>query len=308
MLVLLGATATGKSDLAMRLAGRLGGEIVNADALQAYRHLDIGTGKPRAAERARVPHHLLDVLDPSERYSAGEFARRGRRVVDEVHARGQVPIVVGGSGLYLRALLEGLSPLPRPDAAVRAELRERLTREGLAVLRTELERRDPVTAARLPAGDTQRVLRALEVAIATGVGLSRWIAERPSDAPSFQPLRVGLTLPRSVLYDRIEVRVRAMLAAGWMREVQSLLAAGFDPRSPAFQAIGYRQLVECLRRGGSERSVEAEIVTATRRLAKRQETWFRRERDVHWLDATDAERLQQAAWDAWTGSERGRSA
>jgi tRNA dimethylallyltransferase len=286
-IVIVGATATGKSALGLALAEAIGGEIVNADALQVYRGFDLGTAKPSAAERARVPHHLVDILEPHQRYSAGEFARRAGAAIADVAARGRVPIVVGGSGLYLRALLEGISPLPPADPRARAALRRELAERGLAPLRAELAARDPATAARLAPGDSQRTLRALEVARTTGTPLSAWIARRPFGAARLEARRFGLTLPRAVLYDRIADRVRAMAGRGWVEEVEALLKRGLDPSLPAFQAIGYRQLVRhVLGEWPLARALD-ETVGATRRYAKRQETWFRSERDVTWLDARD---------------------
>ncbi len=290
ILAIVGATATGKSELAMELAAELGGEIVSADSLQVYRGLDLGTAKPSAADRARVPHHLVDILEPDELYSAGEFARRARAAIEEIAGRGRIPIVVGGSGLYLRALLRGLSPLPPGDPEVRAALRSRLETEGLPALREELVRIDPKTAARLTAGDTQRVLRALEVECVTGRPLSAWLDEQPFGIQAIAAVQIGLTLPRSILYDRIAGRVVWMMEAGWLGEVAGLLQRGLSPRLPAFQAIGYRQLVRHLEGDGSLEQAIAEIVRETRRFAKRQETWFRKEPDVTWFSAQELKR------------------
>lgn len=290
VLAIVGATATGKSALGMALAEALDGEIVSADALQVYRGFDIGTAKPSRADRERVPHHLIDVLDPHETWSAGEFARRAREAIAGIQERRRVAIVVGGSGLYLRALFEGISPVPPGDPEVRRELRARLAAEGLQGLREELARLDPQTAARLSAGDTQRVLRALEVARVSGRPLSAWIGEQPFGSQRIAAVRLGLTLPRSILYDQIADRVARMMEAGWKEEVAGLLQRGLSPRLPAFQAIGYRQLV-CYLEG--ERSLEeavAGIVRETRRFAKRQETWFRKEPEVIWFPAQDLER------------------
>jgi tRNA dimethylallyltransferase len=294
-LVIVGATATGKSALALALAERLpgGGEIVNADALQVYRGFDVGTAKPSAAERQRVPHHLIDVLEPAERYSAGEFARRAREAIHGIGGRARWPIVAGGSGLYLRALLAGISPIPVAGERAREvglELRRRAAAEGLGPLAAELARLDPETAARLRPGDSQRVLRALQVALVSGRPLSRWIAEQPFGTQSIAAIRVGLTLPRAILYDRIAGRVTRMLQGGWAEEVRELLESGLAPDLPAFQAIGYRQLVHYVRGDWSlERAID-DTVRATRRFAKRQETWFRREPDVTWFSAEDLDR------------------
>jgi len=283
VLAIVGATATGKSALGMALASSLGGEIVNADALQVYRGFDVGTAKPSASDRQEVPHHLIDILDADERYSAGEFARRAEAAIQGIAARGRVPIVVGGSGLYLRALFSGLSPIPPGDPEVRAKLRQRAAAEGLAALAAELAALDPETAARLAPADGQRILRALEVAAVTGVPLSAWIARQPFGIQGIAAIQVGLTVPRGILYDRIASRVRAMVERGWVEEVAGLLGRGLAPSLPAFQAIGYRQLTRHL---AAEQSLDAaieETIQATRRFAKRQETWFRKEPGVTWF-------------------------
>lgn len=285
VLAIVGPTAVGKSALALEIAERMGGEIVNADALQVYRGFDLGTAKPDAAERARVRHHLIDILDPEERYSAGRFAVLAEAAISEIAARGSLPVLVGGSGLYLRALLEGIAPIPPVDPAVRARLEERLASEGLAALHGELESRDPVTAARLGAGDRQRVLRALEISLSTGEPLSSWIARRPFGERRRPAERIGLTLSRRALYDRIAVRVGRMKDAGLEEEVRRLLESGVRPESPAFQAIGYRQFAQVARGLWSREQAVDETIRATRRFAKRQQTWFRAERDIVWFDA-----------------------
>lgn len=310
LLAVVGPTAAGKSELALAVAEALRGEIVNADALQVYRGFDIGTAKPSRAERARVPHHLIDILDPHEVYSAGRFAVLASAAIAEIRGRGAVPIVVGGSGLYLRALFEGLSPVPPGDPEVRESLRQRLQAEGLAVLKGELERLDPVTAARLLGEDTQRVLRALEVALVSGRPLSAWIAEQPFGSQRLAGIRIGLTLPRGILYDQIASRVDRMLAAGWIEEVIGLLRGGLPSDLPAFQAIGYRELVDYVEVRGSLADAVGRIVQSTRRFAKRQETWFRREKDIHWITARDlndrAEQVLEYVKHRCTGRAYGR--
>lgn len=296
--MILGPTATGKSGLGMRLSADLEGEIVNADALQVYMGLDIGTAKPTTEVRKLVPHHLIDIRKPEEGFSAGEFARVARAVISELRSRGKSAIMVGGSGLYLRALLEGISEIPDVPARVRTKLRKRLEVEGLAALRRELRRVDPVTEGRLASGDTQRVSRALEVAEATGTPLSAWLARKPPKRPEIVAKKVGLTLPRALLYDRIRSRVESMLEAGWVQEVESLLDRGYSGEEPAFQAIGYRQLVRHLRGGVSLGEAMEHTIRSTRRYAKRQLTWFRSDPEVVWFDASDPDRLEQKvlAW------------
>lgn len=307
LLAIVGATATGKSALGMILAAELGGEIVNADALQVYRGFDIGTAKPSAAERQRIPHHLIDILDPEERYSAGEFARRAEEAIAGIAARGRLPIVVGGSGLYLKALLEGISPVPAGDPAVRAELLARLAAEGLPALYRELQERDAETAARLPAGDTQRILRALEVEQASGRPLSAWISRHPFGKKRISAIAIGLTVPRAILYDQIASRVHRMVEQGWMNEVADLLDGGVSPEVPAFQAIGYRQIVLHLRGEWSRERALEETIRSTRRFAKRQETWFRREPDIQWYSAQPLERQISEILDYAKSSGLGRA-
>jgi tRNA dimethylallyltransferase len=292
VLAIVGATAVGKSALALTVAERVGAEIVSADALQVYRGLDIGTAKPSRHERERVPHHLVDILEPQERFSAGRFARLARSAIEAILGRGRPAIVVGGSGLYLRALLDGMSPLPDVDPAIRDRLAGRLREDGLEPLRRELERLDPATAARLSPGDTQRTLRALEVVLSSGRPLSSWLADAPSGGGALPGVRrVGLTLPRTVLYDAIRSRIASMTDRGWLEEVRGLLARGVDPGAPAFQAIGYSQWLGHLAGEYDFEEATRRIVVATCRYAKRQETWFRREPDVEWHDARNGPSL-----------------
>ena len=285
VVAILGPTAVGKSQLALRLGLDRGGEIVNADALQVYRGFDVGTAKPTPQDRRRLRHHLIDILEPHERYSAGEFSRQARRVIGEIEHRQKLPIVVGGSGFYLRALLDGISPVPPANPETRRLLRQRLAGEGLAALRAELQVLDPDTAKRLDPRDPQRTLRALEVVMTTGRPLSTWIAEHPVGEERIPAVRIGLTLPRAILYDRIADRVRSMMRNGWVEEVEELLSRGLVPSLPAFQAIGYRQLASYAMGGGSLETVMQDVIRATRRFAKRQETWYRRETGVTWFGA-----------------------
>lgn len=290
VLVILGPTAVGKSALGLQLAKQIDGEIINADALQVYRGFDVGTAKPMAEERERVRHHLVDILDPHERFSAGDFARRAGLAIEDVGRRAKVPIVVGGSGLYLRALLEGIAEIPPLDPRLTDYLRRQLADDGLAKLRFRLDLLDPETAARLASGDTQRTLRALAVALGTGRPLSAWIADRPFGQQPLPALRIGLTLPRAILYDRIADRVRSMVQKGWVEEVVELLDQGLSPSLPAFQAIGYRQLAEVARGRTTLEEAIAETIRATTRFAKRQATWYRNEKKINWFSADEIER------------------
>lgn len=304
VVVIVGPTAAGKSSLALRLAQQLDGEIINADALQVYRGPEIGTDKPTAEMRRQVRHHLVDILEPTESYSAGDFARHARAAIEQIEARGKTALVVGGSGFYVRALLEGLSPVPRRDAEVRARLDARLERQGLPALYAQLGRVDPATAARLAAGDTQRILRALEVFEVSGIPLSEWLERRP-EAPPIRAKKLGLTLPRSILYDRIADRVHHMIERGWLAEIERMLERGIDPQAPAFQAIGYRQLIRHLQGEYSRREAIDETVRATRRYAKRQFTWFRREPDIEWFSGLDIDQALTALSRDITSKELG---
>jgi tRNA dimethylallyltransferase len=301
LVVILGPTAVGKSEVAMALAEHLPIEIVNGDALQVYRGLDIGTAKPSREDRERVPHHLIDILDPAETFSAGEFRRRALPVIEDIRKRGRTPVVVGGSGFYLRTLTGGISPIPPVPAAIRSEVRDFWRREGLAAVRARLERADPETAARVPPEDTQRTLRALEVVLGTGKGLVHWWASEPPAGAVEIAARIGLTLPRTLLYDRITRRVVKMAEAGWVEEVKELLAGGCATTSPAFQAIGYRQVVLHITGEWSLESALADTARETRRFAKRQLTWFRKEPDIRWIDAGSSDETLSRVLDSLSG-------
>ncbi len=284
-ILIVGPTAVGKSELAMALADHFPIEIVNGDALQVYRGLDIGTAKPTPEDRERVRHHLIDVLEPSQPFSAGEFRKRALPILAEIRSRGHWPVVVGGSGFYLRTLVSGISPIPEVASAVRREVREEHAREGLPAVRRRLEALDPETASRIDPGDTQRTLRALEVILATGRGLSDWWRASSPEPSARVVASLGLTLPRRLLYDRISLRVAAMFEAGWVDEVRGLLAEGCLPTFPAFQAIGYRQVVRHLRGEWTREQALEDVSRETRRFAKRQLTWLRQESDVDWFEA-----------------------
>jgi tRNA dimethylallyltransferase len=295
MVAIVGPTAVGKSRFSLALAARLKAEIVNADALQAYRGLEIGTAKPSAAEQAAVPHHLVDIVDPRQVYSAGDFARRARTIIARLRASGRAVLVVGGSGLYHRALFTGLAALPAVPQAVRRELKARLRGEGPEVLHRELASIDPAMAHRIGPRDGHRIVRALELEQAAGVSQRvAWQLGEEARDDAEPPLRAdavfGLTLPRELLYDQIEVRLAAMFAAGWEAEVESLLAAGISDRAPAFQAIGYRTIVRILAGTETRDGALETIARETRNYAKRQLTWFRRTPGVRWLDAERATR------------------
>lgn len=274
LIALVGPTASGKSGLAMALAERWPLEIISVDSALVYRGMDIGTAKPAAAERARVPHHLIDILDPAQAYSAAQFVADVTRLVPQICARGRVPLLVGGTMLYVRALQQGLDPLPPADATVRAELDARARALGWPALHAELARVDPITAARLAPNDAQRVQRALEVWHLCGRPLSSLHGQQPGAWPDLR--LVGLVpASRTWLHDRIARRLDEMVAAGFLDEVAALRARGdLNPNLPSMRCVGYRQAWEALD-SGEIRTWQMRAVAATRQLAKRQLTWLR---------------------------------
>ena len=284
MLAVVGPTAVGKSALALRLAPLLDGEIVGADSRQVYRHMDIGTAKPSPDDRARVVHHMLDVVDPDEEYSLALYLRQARAVIGEIQARGRVPIVVGGTGQYVRALLDGWSvPEVPPNAALRQELEARVEREGAEALHRELAGLDPEAAARLDPRNPRRIIRRLEVLRSPeSADASAQGEQQPLDA-----VVVGLTLERDALYRRVDARVDEMLCAGWVGEVEGLLARGYGVDLPSMSSIGYREIADHLSGGPTLDETADEIKRRTRRFARQQHAWFRLDDErIRWSDAS----------------------
>jgi tRNA dimethylallyltransferase len=276
--LLMGPTASGKSALALALAARFDGEIVTVDSAQVYRGMDIGTAKPSVADRARVPHHLLDILDPTQVYSAARFVRDALAAIAAIRSRGRMPVVAGGTMLYFKALTEGLSALPQADTVVRAELDARAARHGWPALHAELARVDPQTAGRLAPTDAQRIQRALEVHAMTGQPLSALQGRRKSaDSALGRTIAVAL-MPssRARLHDAIAHRFDAMLAAGLVEELRGLRDRyALRPELPAMRCVGYRQAWEYLDGAIDAAQLRAKGIAATRQLAKRQLTWLR---------------------------------
>lgn len=286
--LLLGPTACGKSALAMRLAQEMPLEIVSVDSAQVYRGMDIGTAKPSAAERARVPHHLIDIREPSQPYSAADFVRDATATIGAIKARGRLPLVVGGTMLYARALREGLAALPSADAKVRARIEARARAQGWPALHAELARVDPVTAARLPPHDRQRIQRALEVIELTGVPMSQLLADARRPPLALATIAL-LPADRAELHRRIEARFDAMLAAGFLDEVRALRARGdLSADLPSMRSVGYRQAWRHLDGAGTFAQFRAAAIAATRQLAKRQLTWLRSMDDAIVVDPFDA--------------------
>ena len=294
LVVILGPTASGKSELGIRLAEKLGGEILVCDSTQVYRHFDIGTAKVPPAERRGIPHHLIDLVEPGEVFTAGDYRRRAIEVLDDLRRRRKLPILTAGTGLYLRALLEGLADAPTRSNELRERLRARAARHGAEYLHRLLARLDRETASRIAPRDTQKIIRAIEIRVLAGKGVADVHREGRVGLEGYDIRKIGLLPPRPALYSRIDARVRSMIEAGWMEEVQRLIASGVPADAKPFQFIGYAELRACLEGSLKQEVAIEEIQQATRRFAKRQITWFRREEGVDWLpgfgDQSDIQR------------------
>jgi tRNA dimethylallyltransferase len=282
LVALLGPTASGKTALSLGLAEQFGGEIVNCDSVAMYREFEIGTAKPTAAERTRAPHHLLDIIDPLGYITAGEYARRARAVLRDIVDRGRLPIVVGGTGLYLRALLEGLFPGPERSEELRERLRQRAEQRGTGYLHRLLQRLDSAAAAQVHANDTPKLIRAIEVCIALRQKMTDMWKRGRDPLTGFRILRLGLNPDRDQLYQRINARAQRMFECGLVEETQRLLEKYGEAARPLF-SLGYKQAVQLLRHEIDRNGAVAAAQQAHRNYAKRQMTWFRREPELRWL-------------------------
>jgi tRNA dimethylallyltransferase len=281
--VILGPTASGKSALAISLAERLNAEILVCDSTQVYRQFNIGTAKVPIAGQRNIPHHLVDLIEPREVFTAGDYRRRAEEVLAAIRIRRKLPIVAAGTGLYLRALLEGLSDAPARSEALREKLRRRVTQRGSEHLHRVLTRLDRESAARIAPPDAQKIIRAIEMRVLAGKPVAE--IHRAGRAPleGYRVTKIGLLPPREALYARIDARVESMLASGWLDEVRQLVARGVPADAKPFQFIGYSELRAHLEGALSLADAVAQIQQTTRRFAKRQLTWFRKEPDVTWL-------------------------
>jgi tRNA dimethylallyltransferase len=289
LVAIAGPTGSGKTALAISLAQEFKGEIVSCDSVAVYREFEIGTAKPTLEERARIPHHMIDIASPDEEITAGEYARRARAVLNEIKTRGKLPIVAGGTGLYLRALIEGLFSGPERSEEMRDRLRERADVRGSGYLHRMLSRLDPVAAARIHANDTPKLIRALEVCFAARAPITALHETGRDPLQGFRILTIGLEPERALLYERISARCEQMFAAGLIEETRILLTRHpslLTRPNSALNALGYRQAVQHLRGELSLQDAIAATAQAHRNYAKRQLTWFRRQhRDVHWISA-----------------------
>ncbi len=294
LLTLVGPTAVGKTVVSLQLAERVGVEIISADSRQIYKELNIGTAKPAPGELARVPHHFIDELELHERFSAGEFAMRANARIGRILQRGRIPIIVGGSTLYLHALIHGLSSVPASDPYARQTLETRLENEGSAALYAELNQIDPVLADKLDPTKTQRVIRALEVFASTGRTLSSFQEQRTP--PPYQYDVKVLTMDRARLYERINRRVDHMIEAGLLDEVRNLRSKQYDASVPALRTIGYQEAFAFLDGNIDAGEMVGRIKRNTRRYAKRQLTWFRRYTAEHWIDLDRRDAMSLGRW------------
>jgi tRNA dimethylallyltransferase len=293
VLVLVGPTASGKTQVSLELARRMGAEIISADSRQIYRYMDIGTAKPTPEERLLIPHHFIDELTPDVEFNAGQYGKRGREVIEDIARRGHLPIVVGGSGLYIRALIDGIFEGPSADPELRKELYRRMKTEGPEKLLEELRTVDPESAARMLPANTRRIVRALEVERRTGTTISQ-LQKIPVEV-NLTPVLAGLEWERAVLYGRIDRRVDSMVEQGLLEEVQHLHDLGYSSELNSLQTVGYREALQFLRNEVTMDEMVRRIKQNSRRYAKRQLTWFRHDRRIRWFTLNREEDLPGVA-------------
>lgn len=284
LVVILGPTASGKSALALHLAQHLHGEVICCDSTQIYRHFDIGTGKVSLQEQQGIRHHLADLAEPDDVFTAGDYRRHALQTLEEICQRGKLPILTVGTGLYLRALLEGLDDLPGRSEALRERLRHRAASRGPEHLHRILAKCDPAGAAQITPRDAQKLIRAIEVCLLTGKPASQLRGRSRAGLKGFMVIKIGLMPQREKLYAQIDRRVEVMLASGWIEEVRNLIRLQVASTAKPFTFLGYAQLREHVLEGAPLPPLVSEVQQATRRYAKRQIAWFRREPDVHWLE------------------------
>lgn len=296
LVAVVGPTASGKSALGVSLAELFGGEVLACDSTQLYRGFDIGTAKPTLAERRGIPHHLTDALNPDEAATAGSYRERALAVLADLRSRQKLPVLTVGTGLYLRALLEGLADVPQRSEELRERLRESAVAHDAGHLHRVLRRLDPLTAGKIAAADEQKLIRAIEVCLLAGRPVSAVHREGRTPLEGWRAIKMGLMPPREALYERIRARTETMLANGWVEEVHSLLQSGLSEEAKPFDFIGYRELRAVLRSEMKFEEARSAIQQATRRYAKRQITWFRKEHGVLWLEGFgDDMKIQQEA-------------
>lgn len=294
IIAIVGPTASGKTALSVRLAQELGAEIVSFDSMQVYRYMDIGTAKPTEEEMAGILHHMLDVAEPTEDFSVSRYVNQADPIVQDILARGKPVILVGGTGLYVDSLVAGREFAPFPETGLREELMDKAEKEGILPLYEALSLIDPEAAAAIHPSNHKRVIRAMEVYLETGKTISQHNRETREKPPKYRPLWIGLDyVNREALYSRINRRVDKMFSDGLVQEVQALLARGIPAEATAMQAIGYKELVSHLRGEATETEAKDAIALASRRYAKRQRTWFRRNEAIHWLELPNEPKIEE---------------
>lgn len=287
VIAIVGSTASGKTDLSLRIAEKIKGEIISADSRQIYRGLDIGTAKPSKEVRAKIPHHFIDILDPDEDYSAGEYGQEARKKINELLSNGRVPIIVGGSGLYIKALVDGLFEGPAKNKEIREQLEDEAKRYGKEMLYEKLKKIDPISASRMDFTKLRRIIRALEVYYITGKPISELHSSQQT-RPEFDVVQYGIEWDRNILYERINKRVDAMFEKGLVDEVKTLKENGYSPALNSLNTVGYKEVFDMLEGKLNEKDARELIKRNTRRYAKRQLTWFRADKRIHWIKISDA--------------------
>jgi tRNA dimethylallyltransferase len=284
ILVVCGPTGIGKTAAVIQTAGRFGGEIVSADSMQIYRHMDIGTAKPSFSERREIPHHLVDIIDPDKPFDAVQYAAAAGQIIADLENKGRLPFIVGGTGLYIKALVHGLFTDKTSDPSIRGELKETASRNGLNALYEQLCEADPKAAKKIHPNDAYRIIRALEVYRVTGKALTEFHDRHRFSDHRYSALKIGLNMERASLYDRINKRVDAMISAGLVGEVRRLLDMGYSERLKSMQSIGYRHMTDFIRNRLPWDEAVRTMKRDTRRYAKRQLTWFRADPEIVWFE------------------------
>lgn len=292
IVVICGPTGVGKTAVGVELAGHFNGQIIGADSMQVYRHMDIGTAKPTAEEQARVVHHMINIISPDEPFDAARYAELAGTIIFELDRQEVTPFVVGGTGLYIKALLHGLFEAEVFDADVRRRLKQEADAQGIESLHERLRRLDPESAERLHPNDRYRILRALEVVETTGKPISRYHREHGFSEQPFEALKIALSMDREVLYARINQRVDAMIAAGFLEEVKSLLAQGYSGNLKSMQSIGYRHMLDFIQGRSSREACVRTLKRDHRRYAKRQLTWFKADPQIIWKEPGQVEEIK----------------
>ena len=283
VIIILGPSAVGKSDIAISLADELKTAIVSGDAFQIYRGMDIGTGKPSMELRKKIKHYLIDIVNPGEAFDAAKFKKEAEAAIEEILQAGKIPIVAGGSGLYIRTLTQGICQAPAKNKQVREDLEKLAGDKGSHFLYLCLEKVDPGAARRIHPHDQRRIIRALEVYVQSGSPLSRFQKQNQQEKPKFRYIKIGLLRPRTELYKRAEERIEEMFTQGWVEEVKKLIEEGYQPELPSIHGLGYREITRFLSGKISLPRTKLLIKRNTRHFIKRQLTWFKKEKDVHWI-------------------------